>query len=70
MDFGDLGKFLCSDKITVAEFVALFVYLVKSNIPFEITFTPRNQFEFATLELTVSINPRVNTSIEITLTDR
>lgn len=67
MDFWDL---LRSDKITVAEFAALFLYLVKSNIAFELTFTPRNQFEFATLELTVSINPRVNTSIEVILTDR
>lgn len=66
----DFGEFLRSDKITVAEFAALFVYLVKSNIPFELTFTPRNQFEFATLELTVSLNPRVNTSIEVILTDR
>lgn len=67
MDFGD---FLRSDKITVAEFAVIFMYLVKSNIPFELIFTPRNQVEFATLELTVIINPRVNTSIEITLTDR
>lgn len=66
----DLGKLLCSDKVTLAEFVALFAYLVKSNIAFETVFTPRNQFEFATLELTVFLNPRVNTSIQITLTDR
>lgn len=66
----DFGEFLCNDKITVAEFVAVFVYLINSNVPFEITFTPRNKLEFATLELTIWLNPRINTSIEVTLTDR
>jgi hypothetical protein len=66
----DWGKLFCSDKVTVAEFAAVFVYLVKSNVPFVIAYEPRNQFEFANLQLTVSINPRMNTSIQITLTDK
>jgi len=66
----DWGKLLNSDKVTVAEFAAIILFLVNSNIAFEVTFEPRNQFEFARLQLTVFLNPRLNTSIQITLTDR
>jgi hypothetical protein len=66
----DWGKLLNSDKVTVTEFAAIILYLVHNNIAFEVTFAPRNQFEFATLQLTVFLNPRLNTSIQITLTDR
>jgi hypothetical protein len=66
----DWGKLFCSDKVTVAEFAAILVFLVHSNVPFEIIFEPRNQLEFATLRLEIAINPRMITSLEITLTDR
>jgi len=66
----DWGKLLNSDKVTVAEFAAIILFLVNSNIAFEVTFEARNQFEFARLQLTVFLNPRLNTSIQITLTDR
>lgn len=66
----DWGKLFCSDKVTLAEFIAVLVFLVHNNTPFEVIFLPRNQVTFATIQLTVTLNPHVNTSIQITLTER
>lgn len=57
------------EAITVAEMLSLLTVLMQSNTAFQLVFTPRTQTAFATLELTIVINPKLSSAVTITLTN-
>jgi hypothetical protein len=57
------------EAITVAEMLNLLVVLIRSNTAYQLVFTPKTQTAFATLQLTIIINPKMSTAVTITLTD-
>lgn len=56
------------EVITVTEMLSIITLLINSNTAFQLVFAPKSQTSFATLQLTLSINPKMTTSVTITLT--
>jgi|GEM_PF-2587585 len=69
----DLGEIFERVKkgelITTAEMINFLIILIRSNTAFQLVFEPKTQTVFATLELTITINPKLSTAVTITLTD-
>lgn len=57
------------DPLTPEELLTLIVQLIRSNAAFQMIFTPKTQTLFATLQLTITINPKMSTAVIITLTN-
>lgn len=70
MNLGDvLERVKKGEAITVSELLSLLTVLIKSNTPYQLVFTPRTQTAFATLQLTITVNPKLSSAVTITLTD-
>lgn len=70
MNLGDIfERVKKGEAITVAEILSLLTVLIQSNTAFQLVFTPRTQTAFATLQLTIVINPKLSSAVTITLTN-
>jgi hypothetical protein len=58
------------EAITAGELLSLILVLIRSNTAFTLAFVPRTQTAFATLQLTIIINPKLSTAVIITVTDK
>lgn len=61
---GAFQRIVCLDNITIAQFNALCTLLIKSNIPFDTTYTTGTRRDAPSLQVTIYINP--NTTLVYT----